>query len=109
MRFLAVALLLLHSFFPEGRCQDSSFVLVKKEANIFIYERWVTFPKSDPLVDAREVKGEFYYDGTVQDGVNLLQNEQQIRKWQSHVTEFKVYKKTDSTWIEYAYLDIPWP
>jgi hypothetical protein len=90
--------------------EDEGFVLVKEEGNIFIYERWITFPKSDPPISAREVKSEFVFRNTVVEGVRLLQNEKLIFKWQDHVSEFKVYKQRDSTtWTEYSYHDIPWP
>ena len=35
------------------------FELVRDEDNILVYERWVTFPESDPPITAREVKSEF--------------------------------------------------
>jgi hypothetical protein len=90
--------------------QNPEFVLVKKEDNIFIYERWITFPKTNPPIEAREVKGEFYFNNSIREGIRLLQNEQKIKKWQSHVSEFKVYKQADTTtWFEYSYHDIPWP
>lgn len=86
------------------------FVLVKKDGNISIYERWIIFPKSNPPVEAREVKGEFTFKSTIAEAVKLLQNEKRISEWQHHVSEFKVYKLQDTTqWIEYSYHDIPWP
>lgn len=39
--------------------EDVKFDLVKEEAPIFIYERWITFPGKVPVVKAREVKSEF--------------------------------------------------
>lgn len=93
------------------RAQDKEgFVLVKKEGAIAIYERWLTFPSSNPPITAREVKGEFFYNNTIYAGLRLLQNENKIKQWQSHVSEFKVYPQRDtSTWLEYSYHDIPWP
>jgi hypothetical protein len=108
MRIFYTALLFL-AFFKDGRSQDD-FVLVKKEDDIFIYERWVTFPKSNPPIEAREVKGEFHFKNTIEEAVRLLQDEKRIQKWQSHVSEFRVFKGNDSTrWNEYSYHDIPWP
>ena len=90
--------------------QEAEFVLVKKGEGIFIYERWIKFPKSNPPIDAREVKGEFHFNNTMFEGVRLLQDEARISRWQSHVSEFKVYKTPDTTrWLEYSYHDIPWP
>lgn len=86
------------------------FVLVKKDGAIAIYERWLTYPSSNPPVKAREVKGEFFYNNTIYAGLRLLQNENKVKQWQSHVSEFKVYPQRDTTtWLEYSYHDIPWP
>jgi hypothetical protein len=87
------------------------FVLVKKEGSIALYERWLTFPSSNPPTKAREVKGEFYYNNnTIAAGLRLLKDESRIKQWQSHVSEFKVYPLHDtSTWMEYSYHEIPWP
>lgn len=88
---------------------NDGFELVRNDDNIFVYERWVTFPKSNPAVSAREVKSEFYYKGKIQHALMLLQDESLIKVWQKHVSEFKVYPKKDSLWYEYSYHDIPWP
>jgi len=86
------------------------FLLVKKEGTISIYERWLTFPASDPPIPAREVKGEFFYNSSVHNSLQLLQNESLIKRWQDHVSEYKIYPQHDSsTWLEYSYHDIPWP
>ena len=85
------------------------FELVRDEANIRVYERWVTFPKSDPPIIAREVKSEFYVKGTVDDALSLIRDESKIAAWQKHVSEFKVYPHKDSVWYEYSHHDIPWP
>ena len=87
----------------------NGFELVKDKDNIFIYERWVKYPKSDPPIDAREVKGVFFVKSTFNEALGLVQNDKQIKEWQSHVSKFKVYPLTDSTWYEYSYHDIPWP
>ncbi len=88
---------------------DTGFEIVKTSGDIAIHERWITFPKSNPPVRAREVKGVFYAKATIAQGLDLLRNEEKIQQWQSHVSKFKVYPQTDSTWYEYSYHDIPWP
>jgi hypothetical protein len=86
------------------------FVLLKKENQISIFERWVTFPKTKPPVKAREVKGEFTVNNTIYAALALVKNETKIKIWQSHVSEFKVFLQLDTTyWYEYSYHDIPWP
>lgn len=104
-------LILFVSFSPHVYSQQKDeFVLVKQEGSISIYERWITFPKSNPAIEAREVKGEFFFNNTIPAAIELLQNEKQIKKWQHHVSEFEVYKQDDpATWLEYSYHDIPWP
>jgi hypothetical protein len=109
MKVLLVLALVLVNFLCSV-AQTDNFTLVRKEGNIAIYERWVKFPKSDPPVDAREVKSEFYFNNTTQAGLGLLQSEIKIQKWQHHVSEFKVYPQSDTSyWYEYSYHDIPWP
>src|SRR5688572_22246035 len=88
---------------------DKGFEVVRTSGDVSILERWITFPKSNPPVKAREVKGIFYAKATINEGLELLRNETKIQQWQSHVEKFKVYPHTDSTWYEYSYHDIPWP
>lgn len=88
---------------------NDGFELVRHEDSIVVYERWVTFPKSNPPISAREVKSEFFIRGNMQDALSLIQDESQIGVWQKHVSEFKVYRQSDSVWHEYSYHDIPWP
>lgn len=89
---------------------DDEFSLVREEDSIYVYERWIIFPESEPPQDAREVKGEFYVKTTIQKAYKLLKDEEKIMDWQKHVTEFKVYPlPVDTAWREYSYHDIPWP
>ncbi len=113
MKIFFAILICIGSVYPTmpTHAQDKDgFVLVKKEGTTAIYERWITYPQSNPPVQAREVKGEFYFNNTIYAGFRLLQNESKIKQWQSHVSEFKVYPQKDTTtWLEYSYHDIPWP
>src|SRR5688500_20045051 len=85
------------------------FELVRDEDGILVYERWVTFPKSNPAVTAREVKSEFYIRANIHDALSLMRDESKIGDWQKHVSEFKIYPRTDSVRYEYSYHDIQWP
>ncbi|HYC84189.1 MAG TPA: hypothetical protein VEB86_03165 [Chryseosolibacter sp.] len=88
----------------------AKFSLVRKDKRIFIYERWITFPNSNPPIRAREVRGDFTVACTISDAIALIRNETKVKLWQDHVSEFKVYRSKDSTyWQEYSYHDIPWP
>jgi hypothetical protein len=87
----------------------NGFDLVKQRDHVSIYERWIQFPKSNPPIKAREVKGVFHAKTSPEEALALIQNENKIKQWQSHVSKFKVYPQTDTTWYEYSYHDIPWP
>ncbi|HTE30784.1 MAG TPA: hypothetical protein VK666_10455 [Chryseolinea sp.] len=90
--------------------EKEKYALVKREGVISIYERWITFPASNPPVKAREIKGEFFYHNTIYAGLRLLRNESKVMQWQNHLSEFKIYPERDTTmWLEYSYHDIPWP
>jgi hypothetical protein len=96
--------------FATNAQDNEGFELVKKDGDISIYERWITFTKVSPPVEAREVKGEFFFNNNVYEGLRIIQDDALIERWQSHVSEFKVYKQRDTTtWFEYSYHDIPWP
>jgi len=89
---------------------DPEFVLVKQEDSVFIYERWIKFPGTEPPQDAREVKGEFTVHSTANELIRLLKSPKWVMKSQKHVSEFKVYPlAVDTAWLEYSYHDIPWP
>lgn len=107
--FTIIFFILRGNFLLAQESADEGFKLVKARDNISIYERWIYFPKSDPPVEAREVKGVFYVKSTIDECVALVRDEKRIKQWQSHVSKFKVYPQTDSTWFEYSYHDIPWP
>lgn len=86
------------------------FDLVKEEAPIFIYERWITFPGKVPAVKAREVKSEFLINASIYNILSILKDESKIKIWQKHVSDFKVHPQRDTSyWLEYSYHDIPWP
>ncbi len=104
---LAVA---LSSQSADAQNGGEKFELVKSSDEVNVYERWITFPDSDPPQTAREVKGEFTIATSVYKIVHLLRDAQKIKIWQKHVSDFKVYLQPDTTfWLEYSYHDIPWP
>lgn len=111
MKFIYCTIILLLAMLSKGLAQDEDlFTLVRENDSIYIYERWIIFPDSDPPQDAREVKGEFYVNTSIEKAFKLLKDEKWIMTWQKHVTEFKVHPlPTDTAWLEYSYHDIPWP
>ena len=106
---LTVILFTVH-FASSQDHENVKFDLVKEEAPIFIYERWITFPGKVPSVKAREVKSEFLVTASIYKILSILKDESKIKIWQKHVSNFKVYPQRDTTfWLEYSYHDIPWP
>lgn len=90
--------------------ENVKFDLVKEDAPVFIYERWITFPGKVPAVKAREVKSEFLINTSMYEILSILKDESKIKVWQKHVSDFKVYPQSDTAfWFEYSYHDIPWP
>jgi hypothetical protein len=86
------------------------FTLVKKQGTTALYERWITYPGSNPPMKSREMKAEFYYHNTIYAGLHLLKDESRAMNWQSHLAEYKLFLHKDTTvWQEYSYHDIPWP
>jgi hypothetical protein len=106
-RFLV--LLFINSALFAQVSEFEKFDLVKEDSPVFIYERWITFPGKVPAVKAREVKSEFTIYATIPELLAILQDESQIKSWQTHVAEFKVFPVDTVYWFEYSYHDIPWP
>jgi len=113
VHLLVSGLLLLSLVASNTLAQDHEnvkFDLVKEDAPVFIYERWITFPGKVPAVKAREVKSEFLINTSLYKILSILKDESKIKIWQKHVSDFKVYPQADTSfWLEYSYHDIPWP
>jgi hypothetical protein len=109
INFLALPLICLASFAYTQNSVPEKFELVKGDSPVFIYERWITFPGKVPAVRAREVKSEFTIYTTIPKLLSILKDEAQIKTWQAHVAEFKVFPADTIHWFEYSYHDIPWP
>lgn len=108
---LLILYLILPAFAVIAQKQkNSEFTLVKQEGDISLYERWIPFPKSDPPVEAREVKGEFTCKASIYQALRLLQNEKLVKQWQNSLIDFKLYRDKDTTtWLEYGNHRIPGP
>lgn len=91
-------------------CQDNEgFVLVKSDPPIEVHERWVEFPNKKPVVTSRELKTEFIVNAPIPKIIAIIKDESKVKTWQGHVSKYKIYLKSDSTWDEYSCHDIPWP
>ncbi|HEY0769323.1 MAG TPA: hypothetical protein VGD31_03245, partial [Sphingobacteriaceae bacterium] len=90
LKFVAIVALVAAQVCPvlaQVPDDNEGFSLVKEKDNISIYERWRFFPKTDPPVEAREVKGVFYAKTDFKEALALLKDEKQIQDWQSHVSK----------------------
>jgi hypothetical protein len=105
---LIIFLLSYHCLVAQDAADDG-FELVREEGDSKLYERWIIFPGSNPPMEAREVKGEFFIKGSVESIIKIIKDETRIKLWQKKVIEYKVYNLTDSTWRAYAKQYIPWP
>lgn len=111
MKKLSIVSLLVYLVVINASAQDSEgFVLVKAEPPIEVHERWVNFPGKQPVISSRELKSEFVVQATAQEVLSLLKNEKKVKSWQSHVRDYKLYLKPDTTtWFEYSCHNVPWP
>lgn len=91
--------------------QDAEgFVLVRSEPPIELHERWVEFPNKKPAATSRELKTEFVVNASIQKMLHAIRDESVVKDWHAHISDYKIYQKTDTTtWEEYSRHDIPWP
>lgn len=94
-----------------GQTADKEgFVLVRNEPPIEMHERWVPFPGKTPEIISRELKTKFVVHTSIQKVLNIIRDESVIQTWQPHVSQFRIFLRTDSTvWDEYSRHDLPWP
>ena len=98
--------------YVQAICQadEEGFVLVKREPPFEVHERWIEFPGKTPAVTSRELKSEFTVRAKLHEIIKFIKDESQIASWQSHVSMYKIYPKTDTShWEEYSRHDVPWP
>jgi hypothetical protein len=104
-----IGLMVLHQAMQAQSNDSEGFLLVKRSGGITLYERWIDVPGVEDT-RAREVKGVFYYNNSIQAALRLLQNEAKAKQWQDHVSEYRIYPQPDTAmWYAYSYHDIPWP
>jgi hypothetical protein len=109
MKGILLITFLTISFAVTGQ-DDEGFVLVKSDPPFEVHERWVEFPNKKPAVTSRELKSEFTVRAPIYKIINLIKDEKQVRLWQSHLLNYKIYPTSDSTsWDEYSCHDVPWP
>lgn len=108
--YILVALFLVSVSVSAFGQDAEGFVLVKSDPPFEVHERWVEFPGKKPVVTSRELKSETTINATIYEILALLKDEKQVKNWQSHLAEYKVYLKDDTTsWDVYSRHDVPWP
>lgn len=84
----------------------ASFVLVKQNNGITLYERWYAI---NPHQQAREVKATFTVNAGSEAAVALIKDESRGRKWNRNTEEYRVLPSADNMWFSYIQYDLPWP
>jgi hypothetical protein len=84
----------------------TSFVLVKEDNGIALYERWYSIK---PTQRAREIKATFKVKAHGLAAVDLIRDESQGRKWNRNTEAYKVIPENDNFWFGYIQYDLPWP
>ncbi|MCW3467188.1 START domain-containing protein [Chitinophaga nivalis] len=86
---------------------EDIFRLVKKDAIISLYERWIPAASGEQV---REIKAVFSVKADVDGVTRLLTNQRQGTVWNTNAKEYQVlqWENTDN-WITYTKYGIPWP
>jgi len=84
----------------------TSFVLVKQDNGISLYERWYPIK---PTQKAREIKAMFKVKTDCLAAIDLIRDESQGRKWNKNTEAYKVIPQNDNVWFGYIQYDLPWP
>lgn len=84
----------------------TSFVLVKEDNGIALYERWFSIK---PTQRAREIKAMFKVKAHGLAAVDLIRDQSQGRKWNKNTEAYKVIPENDNIWFGYIQYDLPWP
>lgn len=90
------------------RCEadTASFVLVKEDNGISLYERWYAVR---PNLYAREIKATFTVNAESEAALALIKDESKGRDWNRNTEEYRVLTGADDVWFSYIQYDLPWP
>lgn len=89
-----------------GKTDTASFVLVKEDNGISLYERWYSVR---PDLFAREIKATFIVNAGSEAALALLKDESKGRDWNRNIEEYKVLPGNSNFWFSYIQYDLPWP
>ncbi|MGC4233259.1 MAG: START domain-containing protein [Niabella sp.] len=88
-------------------CNAAGFELIKKEKDICLYERWVTYNGNT----VRELKADFIVKAASAKAViALLKDPRKGIKWNKHTRSFKIaVTQNEDIWYTYIRYKMPWP
>jgi hypothetical protein len=87
--------------------QNTDFVLIKKDKNISIYEKWI---KVDNTRSARQLKVEFMVNASIEKVVSVIKDVKNTIQWMKSAKTYYLLKKIDqNNWYSYVQFSIPWP
>lgn len=104
---LIMLTIVLFRFVFAAKPDNNAFKLVKKEDNIFLYERWISTGKGEKV---REIKAVFLVRAAKENIIRVLKDETSGKSWNVNARDYRVMLTADANrWISYIRYDIPWP
>jgi hypothetical protein len=89
------------------KSQNPDFVLIKKDNNISIYEKWI---KVDDTRSARQFKVEFMVNASFEKTISVIKDDKIATKWMKSAKTYYILKKLDkNNWYAYVQFSVPWP
>ncbi len=87
--------------------EETEWELCYESDRIYIYERWIPVTSDR---STKERKGEMYVNCSMEEAVKMINDYENVQKWNKNVKENKLLKKNSaSSWITYTLFDLPWP
>lgn len=106
---LKIAGMVLTGFFSVSFLiyQFQDFILIKKDNNISIYEKWI---KVDDSRYARQLKVEFMVNASVEKIISVIRDDTNTTQWMKSAKNYYNLKKLDkNNWYSYVEFSVPWP
>ncbi len=107
LQVLGCLLILLMQSLYAGVTGEEEYKLVKKDAVLSLYERWIPGGQGELV---REIKAVFVVRSDVEAVINLLTDQARGKEWNINAEKYNVLHAGDRTnWITYTRYSIPWP
>jgi hypothetical protein len=85
---------------------NDAFVLIRRQKDIALYERWIAGSNSSPV---REIKAVFTVNTGTGNIIALLKDPEKGAGWNKNALDFKIWAIDHANWITYVCYHIPWP